>query len=308
MLIENFFVNFQKSSFLTTSVPMGLQIAINEERNECDLELEIVDININFVLDSIDPSFIKSTEMIGELLNNMVVSWMFSEVGPWVISITVDILYWKDWFLPWKILFVLGSSWLWLLLSFGFSFGFSFGSLIVGSQVWFCVFSFNFIVFGYKICEVSVLEPLGESIEVKSKVVNSSFPSFQASNQWGRSDDSPVVSGDWFNSQGNSWDLIGSAQLYNTVWWTIVWGFFVIAGLFGTNFSFSLLLNWLLSLLSCGFVVVLDWREKSKWLWAIQKFKEIDSWRTIDGVLASSNGVSYVLRIEEGKLLISKTV
>ena len=61
---------------------MSFKITIDQEWNKSDLELEIMNININFILNSIDPSLFKSSEMIGKLFNNLIISSVFSEVGP----------------------------------------------------------------------------------------------------------------------------------------------------------------------------------------------------------------------------------
>ena len=58
---------------------MAFQIDIKQERNESYLELEVVNIRVEFVLDFRDPSFIKSSEVLIEFFRKYNVGRVISE-------------------------------------------------------------------------------------------------------------------------------------------------------------------------------------------------------------------------------------
>lgn len=78
--IESFLINLQNSSLGGTSIVMSFKVNITQEWDKLDLNLEVMNVNINSVLDSWDPLFLESTEMVVQSWNNCDVSWMFSKV------------------------------------------------------------------------------------------------------------------------------------------------------------------------------------------------------------------------------------
>jgi hypothetical protein len=116
---------------------------------------------------------------------------------------------------------------------------------------------FQFEVLGFICGGVSVFEPLRDAMEVESEVVGSPLPSLHASDQGGRSNDSPVESGDNLQGQGYSGNFVGSAELDDVVARNFL-GDLLLVDLFGLILGGSLFLNCLLSFLSGGFFVVLD--------------------------------------------------
>lgn len=156
---------------------------------------------------------------------------------------------------------------------------------------------------------MSVLEPVRNTIEEKSETICSAFPSLQASNERSWSDTSPIISGNLFYSNGDSWNFISSAQFYDIESWVLITDNLQSVFLFGVNLSFWLLLNSLLSLLSGSLFVILDWRNEfyslSCTTW---EFIHINSWWSIHSISTCANWESLICWIKICKLFVSKSV
>lgn len=172
-----------------------------------------MNVRIDLVLNLWNPFFVKFTEVVVKLLWENSISWVLSETSHRIDIISAYSPDGENWLLSWEVFFCwfyLNGLFCWWYCDFG-------------SQAW--SVDLNFLWEGNVFCQMSVFEPVWNSVEEKSETICSSFPSLQTSNQWSWSNLTPVVSSDVFDSESGSWDFKSPTQLDNAESRTLIINF-----------------------------------------------------------------------------------
>lgn len=82
---------------------MSFEINVDQERNESDLELEVMDITVQSVLNLGDPFLIKASEVIIKLLRKNSICLVVSEIDQIVNAVNIGSFHCKDWLDSWKV-------------------------------------------------------------------------------------------------------------------------------------------------------------------------------------------------------------
>ena len=156
---------------------------------------------------------------------------------------------------------------------------------------------------------MSVFKPVRNTVEEKSEALCSSFPSLQASYERSWSNNPPIISGDLFYSDSNSWNFISPAQFNDIKSWVLISDNLQGVFWFSVDLSLWLLSNGLLSLLSGCLFVILDWRKEFYSLsCSACEFICIESWWAINCISTWANCEGSVCWIKICELFVSKSM